>query len=501
MAIKRIRLLAFIGALLLLSACGGDPGMPDFPDITDVPEVTDSPYVTDTASPAEEKTNIRILAVLKGSPELNDYDWPERLYNMAVSNNPAINKKVNVSLEYIDYSHINAEKELLLDDMANGAGPDIIIGAEDIFDDDLYTMSKNGYFADLSPYMESSLNFSADEFFPCALDVGVIDDGRYFMPLSIHTFGCYLTIPYNKAMDSGIPFQDVTMEEFLNAIEMAKQFEDGDYIVRNYTIFDASLDLLGIAAYDMKEGESKALSPEFKQGLELLKKYIDSSLYVKQDAPFASSIFLEENTTTFLHAGSKFTQYPAWFGYKDPIIPGAALKDEWMYTMGFPKPNAEAPTYARPNDIIVINSNCSNIDIASEIALTGLTEQFQENYFVDINFAHSDMLAELSVPIRKKAFDMYTDFTNTAVLDRYFKWYSKYELSKEVLTPYLERTMDSYRNFIFGIDQLFVNGPALDDVIAEIINVYINGESTIDECVDSIESNIQGYFANAKRDE
>lgn len=168
---------------------------------------TEVSYIDDV----DDNTPLRIYL-----PVPFNYFWKD---NIDYYNN--IKNKGNRKIEIIEFSRDNIEGmyEQILNEISLGKGPDII--AIDEFTDnyiDICKISKQNIFADMDILAENSKDFKFNNYNKIALDAGILDGKRAFMPLSYKVDTLVGVEECFSGNNLKIP-DDLTLDAYLDLIE------------------------------------------------------------------------------------------------------------------------------------------------------------------------------------------------------------------------------------------------------------------------------------------
>ena len=227
-ALKRLSagLIAFI-LLLSLAACGAGEAEEGLPEATDSLVVYAGPYVADFLGSAVRRF--------------------ETLY-------PDVEVEVRDFGDSSDKQNEENYLEVLKNELAAGAGPDLILFTNDEFED-VEKTAESGAFQDLSGYIAGDADFNLDDYNTAVLNAGVFDGQRLFVPISYTVDIMLTTQEALTAVNEKLPTTFADWCEQMVSYGQTYRDDTSRFFTQSYNVFDALLraSALPIVDYTTKE--------------------------------------------------------------------------------------------------------------------------------------------------------------------------------------------------------------------------------------------------------
>ncbi|MDD4493523.1 MAG: extracellular solute-binding protein [Eubacteriales bacterium] len=365
-----------------------------------------------------------------------------------------VNKEIINSYEEYDAK--------LSTELMAGEGPDLIL--YEFFPRDLYKMSETGVFYDLDTFIKQDTEFDMENFPKVIMDSGIINDKRYFIPIS---FSIPVFLTTEEIMESsGMVYDKYDwswdyLSGFISDFCAGGDNQTKRYFMNKPFYFSDCLQSSGIKYIDYIKKETYFNTPEFKNILEISKRVQNCGINIEQSSigPMMKngelfSVFSMDmpNPTEVLICQSRIKHYT----------------EGTVRMIPFPTYDGSANLTAGTGGLAAINSNSKNKELVYELIKVLLSDKIQRNQTIPYT------------PINRNVFD--------SMLAEYSEYVTQ-EFHDYYLYSMNEKLIDDMKYITDSIGQCRIvdNFPS----IGKNAYNYISGNCTLQECINKMENEVQ----------
>ena len=323
----------------------------------------------------------------------------------------------------------------------------------------------NGYLMDLSPFLEASSVISKEDFYPEILALGTYGDGLY-------------TIPYQFSMDTLLVPESQwkkapgwTVGEMVSYLREHEEYQPLRwFLYLRLFLFQKTLDYF----WDGETMESHFDSQEFRDYLSYLKECKDREESGREN----------EQKPVFYHLDYHFLR-----SYPD------AVKEcgENLTIMGYPSPDGKPRTILSGNSELAILSTSREPEGAFKFmesylnADYPLADDVYSGFYLYSNQKVMNAMIEKEVSLYGKDHEDILDEEGNVI----GAIYAEHAINREYADVFYEILGEAQRT------------PAGNEPVSMIVNEetmpYFEGQKTLDQTVDAIQSRVKLYLAEQKR--
>ena len=458
MLLKKLKLIAMILSMLLISASCADPNKDKEADENDVPQGDSSISVY--------------------CREYSDYSIQDAIDIFNAGEYGTIKLKV---FEYKpdDYYELNRQLEI---ELAAGEGPDLILVSHNE-QTHLLKLIQSGAFCDLNELMKDDAEFNPAEYNKNVLECGVVDGIRYFLPLSFNIDNLLYTTKQNlEGNQITIDGRYISYEDLAGMVESSNRKHAGEdrYLLDGFSTdcLDSSANLLD-PGFTLDHTQTVKFLAQFK--------LINSSAFFKPERKLITS----EPYPAFTEGKSVFAMRLA-YGFPSLVSVYEGFKSEVVPEIFVITPESGSRTAnIQPGRLVAINKNCANRKAAYEFIKILMSKEIQRYIYP-------------SFPINKAA---YEEQKNAILLDPNWRIIDKKMPTAEKTYPNGIGNRESMEHIISQFDEIlagdlsfnFLDTYASRIIWEETVSVYL-GEKTPEEAAGSMQQNLTDYLNGDIRD-
>lgn len=400
-----------------------------------------------------------------------------------------------------DYSSYNNEAnewrgaydKLAEDILSKNYAPDIIM--LDTYGMDIDSLISKGALADLNNFIDSDEEFNREDYLNNVFEALETNGGLYMITPAVN----FRTLAGKKSI-----FGDKTgwtMKEF---IEMHNALGEDERMFTEATRDGIGKQLLGICVdqFIEEDGRCNFNSEEFKSILAYLKD-IPEDYKAYENMWQENNNYWQEMEASYSKGTTKLYQS---YIYNFNIIPEVeAYLGEEVTFIGYPTESGENGTFIMPSTLIAIGANSKVPAGAWEAVKRLLSDEYQNKYSGDRNEDGSGGRAyqfPLNKNIIKKRltndilpyYYTYTDENGETVKEEYDNtyWISDAEVKLRKST---EEDAQRLFDIISGASVMYTDNSKIIEIIMQDAAAYFDGEKSVDEVANIINSRIQIYVS------
>jgi len=379
----------------------------------------------------------------------------------------------NIRLEYKDYSTYDDPYSQLSLDIAAGTIPDIYM-----LDPWMSPVSKyisGGYLEDLTPYIETDSEISADDFIPSVYETIGQSGGIYY---AVSSFEIKTMVAMKSTVASGDGWTFERMIETVSAAD-ARLFrsDSKENTVHTFLLYCMSSFIerdSGTCSFDSSTFKNLLCTANVSSESEVSDYETDEFTQLENGSILFYQTVLNANTVDILN--QRFSDSAAIIGY-----PGIENGKNIMM----------------PMNMVAMSASCSDKDAAWEFVRMYLTEEYQGEIYSD----------SLSIPTRSdvleeciKGWSTEENFTNKYAVEVYPLCSGADYGNGAVFEtgPITDETELILRDAISSIGGIYENDDAVIQIVDEEAAAYFGGYKTVDEVCDIIQSRVSTYISETE---
>lgn len=142
----------------------------------------------------------------------------------------------NVKVDYVSGIQKQDYSEWLAEELIKGEEPDVFF----VLSEDLNLYASMGALMDLEPMMERDEDFTADCYYPTALEYGVYDGVQAALPVECNPTLMFVNKTLLEQEGISVPENNWTWEDFLEICRRVTRDTDGDRVLDQFGCYDFS---------------------------------------------------------------------------------------------------------------------------------------------------------------------------------------------------------------------------------------------------------------------
>jgi len=385
--------------------------------------------------------------------------------------------------EFNDDQLIAPYRERFATEIMAGKGADVVVLAPGLTANP-YVAAEQGYFEDLSPYIDGNPDFNKDEYFMPVLDAGIIGGKRYYLPVGFTYMPIRMTTETAKKYGLS-PESQLTLQQWTD-LAAKVQKDDGKSLFYSWapTLKQYLRYIMTSGCpmpFDMEKKEANFDTPQFREALDFVKELaLNQGNFM--DMPFVEG---EENTmiwglgcaltTTEIATTKLLFTYPL-----DTVLMNFPVMEEGQGDLAFVR------------KMLAVNANSEKKELAVDFCLTALGHTVQYEFMAKPaghNGGPSTMLAPRSVS-RKAIEKILGDLVEGKLSETATK--DAREVPGE--WKFSQTLADQYLGCLGNIKRAILYNPDLEKMVDEQIQKYFDGEMSQDELVQLLTKRVDFYL-------
>lgn len=360
-----------------------------------------------------------------------------------------------------------------------GEGPDIIIDYASVYPS-LWKIVQNDVFCDLNEYIRKNKDFNLSEYNSKVIDCGVINDKRYFIPVTF-------SVPLIWSSDSLLHKNNIKINENKWSWEeygkLCNKYIDINsnkekYFIGNSFSFQSIMESCWQNYVNYSKKESYFDTDEF---VRLLKVYKSTYLSILPDtklkAPELFFEFLKNNSLLLVNCD--ISVYYMWI---NNTAVNKILESD-MSCFPYPTESLTQQPSAHVKKFIAINKSCKYKDEAFEFIKLIISEKYQ-NSGKDI----------FGLPVNIKAYrDIINECAGENGSDKSIANFSSGQIPYTSL-PLSEKTLNRFDSLINSIEDCAYVDNNIMGIIDEEVAAYLAGRQNEVQTAKSINDRVQIYM-------
>ena len=281
----------------------------------------------------------------------------------------AIEEKTFFNDQYEEYS------KQLQAELSSGGGPDIIAIPADLLPN-LSKYVKKGSFYDLNELIRNDKEFKPGDYNEQIMNSGVVNDGRYFMPISYTLDTLFTTkeILDENNLDTNKTFLSLDDLASMAASFTAKESGNGKYLMDEFGIFTFGISGLTDALYGQANPDTAGIA-------QMMDKYksLSGALYPSSQLTRYGG---NEFSKRLKNGEVAYLSYPVG-GFRMLADPYSAFESEVVPEIcALSFGNGGKSVSTRPYEIVAINANCKDKEKAYKFIKLLLSKEMQTSSYI-----------------------------------------------------------------------------------------------------------------------
>ena len=332
-------------------------------------------------------------------------------------------------------------------DIINGEGPDIFLNTSE-----LGQLNNDRYLVDLTPYFS---DLSIDKYFTNVVEASRFDGKLYQMPICFSVEGIVTDQKY--AGSSGIGF---TFEEYKDFVSGPMNGKDvlGTGQVQYFTgLFNGMNDKF------IKDGKIDFTCDEFRE----LAKYVNDN--VPDKAVTNDNADIDEFRTTY---------FGSFYGMMD-YFSALAKQNGDVTLLGKPSSDGRGPM-AIAYTSVAISADAADVNACVEFINILLSDEIQEELALSEHFV-----------LNRSSFRDYGMLAVECFNGPYGDWMFDNSNPDNTRRMFSESDIDRLETIILNCSRVSSIDPAINNILAEEMPAYFNGQKDLDAVIDIAQDRVQ----------
>lgn len=332
-------------------------------------------------------------------------------------------------------------------DIINGEGPDIFLNTSE-----LGQLNNDRYLVDLTPYFS---DLSIDKYFTNVVEASRFDGKLYQMPICFSVAGIVTDQKY--AGSSGIGF---TFEEYKEFVSGPMNGKDvlGTGQVQYFTgLFNGMNDKF------IKDGKIDFTCDEFRE----LAKYVNDN--VPDKAVTNDNADIDEFRTTY---------FGSFYGMMD-YFSALAKQNGDVTLLGKPSSDGRGPM-AIAYTSVAISADAADVNACVEFINILLSDEIQEELALSEHFV-----------LNRSSFRDYGMLAVECFNGPYGDWMFDNSNPDNTRRMFSESDIDRLETIILNCSRVSSIDPAINNILAEEMPAYFNGQKDLDAVIDIAQDRVQ----------
>jgi len=390
--------------------------------------------------------------------------------------------------DFSDDQLVASVRERFATETMAGKGADVIVVAPGLTANP-YVAAEQGYFEDISTYIDDNPDFDKDEYYMPILDAGVVGGKRYYLPVGFTYLPIQMTEETAKRYGLS-PERPLSLEEWMNLA--VKTQEEGALLLHTWDFdhygkkmeqYFRYILLSGCPVpFDMEKKEANFDTPHFRQALD----FVQELVFHRMDA---QNYDAHERDSVVMWGSETFSDTFDIISVKMTAM--SHLADLDTVLMNYPAMEEGQGDLAFVQKVLAVSAGSKQKALAADFCLAALNHSVQYQFMATTpGFGMATSLAPRSVS-RKAMERIMGD-----LVENRLPGVSGVD-ARELAGPewiFSQTLADQYLGCLDNIKRAILYNPDMEKLVDEQIQKYFDGEMSQDELVQLLTKRVDFYL-------